>query len=77
MGQEDTPWHGWNKGKGPKQYEVGPVWARIGAVYKEAKAALSVPPPEVAWCKHRPLQQVPAPQVTTEMLEGGVCVSLP
>lgn len=47
-----------------------------GPGHREAKAALSVPP-EVSWCKHQPLQQVPMPEVTAEMLWGGVCVLLP
>lgn len=68
MGQEDAPWRGRNKERGPKEYEVGHVWDRIGPVYKEAKAALSVLPPEVALCNHQLLQQAPTPQVATEML---------
>lgn len=56
-------------------------------MYKEAKAALSVLPLEVARCKHQPLHaasthakgpRVPEPDpVAREMLRGGFCVSLP
>lgn len=34
-----------------------------GPEYREAKANS-----EVSWCKHQPLQQVPVPEVTAEML---------
>lgn len=43
-----------------------------GPEYREAKANS-----EVSWCKHQPLQQVPVPEVTAEMLWGGFCVLLP